>query len=117
MKSARGLNDIAKMQYIDMNFWLQGDILLKADKMSMAHSLEARVPYLDIKVFEYIKNLPIDYRVTDEATKRAFRIAAKRHLPESTANKKETGIPGSNPCVVERTEVSATGLRMHFLRM
>lgn len=89
----KGLNDIAKMQYIDMNFWLQGDILLKADKMSMAHSLEARVPYLDIKVFEYIKNLPIDYRVTDEATKRAFRIAAKRHLPESTANKKKLGFP------------------------
>ena len=89
----KGLSDIAKMQYIDMNFWLQGDILLKADKMSMAHSLEARVPYLDIKVFEYIKNLPIDYRVTDEATKRAFRIAAKRHLPESTANKKKLGFP------------------------
>lgn len=88
-----GLSDIAKMQYIDMNFWLQGDILLKADKMSMAHSLEARVPYLDIKVFEYIKNLPIDYRVTDKATKRAFRIAAKRHLPEFTANKKKLGFP------------------------
>lgn len=92
-EKCKGLNDIAKMQYIDMNFWLQGDILLKADKMSMAHSLEARVPYLDIKVFEYIKNLPIDYRVTDEATKRAFRIAAKRHLPESTANKKKLGFP------------------------
>jgi asparagine synthase (glutamine-hydrolysing) len=81
------------MQYIDINFWLQGDILLKADKMSMAHSLEARVPYLDIKVFEYIKNLPIDYRVNDEATKRAFRIAARRHLPEFTANKKKLGFP------------------------
>lgn len=88
-----GLSDIAKMQYIDMNFWLQGDILLKADKMSMAHSLEARVPYLDVRVFEYIKNLPIEYRVTDEATKRAFRIAAKRHIPEFTANKKKLGFP------------------------
>ncbi len=65
------------MQYIDMNFWLQGDILLKADKMSMAHSLEARVPYLDIKVFEYIKNLPIDYRVTDEATKESLSYCGK----------------------------------------
>ncbi len=92
-EKCKGLSDIAKMQYIDMNFWLQGDILLKADKMSMAHSLEARVPYLDIKVFEYIKNLPIDYRVTDEATKRAFRIAAKNHLPEATANKKKLGFP------------------------
>ena len=92
-EKCKGLSDIAKMQYIDMNFWLQGDILLKADKMSMAHSLEARVPYLDIKVFEYIQNLPIDYRVTDEATKRAFRIAAKRHIPEFTANKKKLGFP------------------------
>lgn len=92
-EKCEGLSDIAKMQYIDMNFWLPGDILLKADKMSMAHSLEARVPYLDIKVFEYIKNLPIDYRVTDEATKRAFRIAAKRHIPEFTANKKKLGFP------------------------
>ncbi len=92
-EKCQGLSDIAKMQYIDMNFWLQGDILLKADKMSMAHSLEARVPYLDVKVFDYIKNLPIDYRVTDEATKRAFRIAAKNHLPEFTANKKKLGFP------------------------
>ena len=81
------------MQYIDMNFWLQGDILLKADKMSMAHSLEARVPYLDIRVFDYIKNLPIDYRVKDKVTKRAFRLAARRHLPAFTANKKKLGFP------------------------
>ncbi len=92
-KKCKGLSDIAKMQYIDMNFWLQGDILLKADKMSMAHSLEARVPYLDVKVFDYVKDLPIDYRVNDKATKRAFRIAAKRHLPEATANKKKLGFP------------------------
>lgn len=87
------LNDIAKMQYIDTNFWLQGDILLKADKMSMAHCLESRVPFLDVKVFEYAKTLPIDFRCNDEATKRAFRIAAKRHIPESTANKKKLGFP------------------------
>ena len=87
------LNDIAKMQYIDTNFWLQGDILLKADKMSMAHCLESRVPFLDVKVFEYAKKLPIDFRCNAEATKRAFRIAAKRHIPESTANKKKLGFP------------------------
>lgn len=92
-EKCKGLSDIAKMQYIDMNFWLQGDILLKADKMSMAHSLEARVPYLDVKVFDYIKNLPISYRVNNKATKRAFRIAARRHLPEFTANKKKLGFP------------------------
>lgn len=89
-KKVKGLNDIAKMQYIDINFWLQGDILLKADKMSMAHSLESRVPFLDINVFNYTKNMPVDYRCNKEATKRAFRIAAKRHLPEATANKESS---------------------------
>ena len=92
-KKVSHLNDIAKMQYIDTNFWLQGDILLKADKMSMAHCLESRVPFLDVKVFDYAKKLPIDFRCNDEATKRAFRIAAKRHIPEATANKKKLGFP------------------------
>ncbi len=91
--ACEGLSDIAKMQYIDINFWLQGDILLKADKMSMAHSLESRVPFLDINVFNYTKNMPISYRVNDEATKRAFRIAAKKHMPAATANKKKLGFP------------------------
>ncbi len=87
------MNDIAKMQYIDINFWLQGDILLKADKMSMAHSLESRVPFLDRRVFEYTKKMPINYRCNKKATKFAFRLAAKRHLPEATANKKKLGFP------------------------
>ena len=92
-EKVKGLNDIAKMQYIDTNFWLQGDILLKADKMSMAHCLESRVPFLDVEVFKYAKTLPIDFRCNEEATKRAFRIAAKRHIPEKTANKKKLGFP------------------------
>lgn len=91
--NCKGLNDIAKMQYIDINFWLQGDILLKADKMSMAHSLESRVPFLDINVFDYTKKMPIDFRCNKKATKYAFRVAAKRHLPEATANKKKLGFP------------------------
>ena len=89
----KDLNDIAKMQYIDINFWLQGDILLKADKMSMAHCLESRVPFLDIDVFNYAKTIPINYRCDKEATKKAFRIAAKKHIPEATANKKKLGFP------------------------
>ena len=92
-EQCKDLDDIAKMQYIDINFWLQGDILLKADKMSMAHSLESRVPFLDINVFDYTKKLPISYRCNDKATKYAFRIAGKRHLPEATANKKKLGFP------------------------
>ena len=90
---AKNLDDISKMQYVDINFWLQGDILLKADKMSMAHCLESRVPFLDIKVFNYAKRLPTEYKVNDTATKRAFRIAAKKHIPEKTANKKKLGFP------------------------
>lgn len=92
-KKAQGLDDVAKMQYIDANFWLQGDILLKADKMSMAHCLESRVPFVDIKVFNYAKHLPLEFRVNENTTKRAFRIAAKRHIPEKTANKKKLGFP------------------------
>lgn len=90
---AKDLDDISKMQYIDIYFWLQGDILLKADKMSMAHCLESRVPFLDIRVFNYAKKLPTEYKVNETATKRAFRIAAKRHIPEKTANKKKLGFP------------------------
>ena len=59
----------------------------------MAHCLESRVPFLDIKVFNYAKRLPTEYKVTDAATKRAFRIAAKKHIPEKTANKKKLGFP------------------------
>ncbi len=92
-KHCKHLNDIAKMQYIDINFWLQGDILLKADKMSMAHSLESRVPFLDINVFDYTRKMPINYRCNKKATKYAFRVAAKRHIPEATANKKKLGFP------------------------
>lgn len=61
--------------------------------MSMAHSLESRVPFLDINVFDYAKKIPVAYRCNDKATKYAFRIAAKNHLPEATANKKKLGFP------------------------
>lgn len=92
-KKCGDINDIAKMQYIDINFWLQGDILLKADKMSMAHSLESRVPFLDIEVFNYARKLPIEFRCNKKATKYAFRKAARKHLPEFTADKKKLGFP------------------------
>ena len=55
-------DDVTKMQYIDINFWLIGDILLKADKMSMAHSLEVRVPFLDKEVFNVARTIPTKYK-------------------------------------------------------
>lgn len=86
-------HDITKMQYVDMHMWLAGDILLKADKMSMAHSLEVRVPFLDRKVFEVASKVPVKYRVNKENTKYAMRLAAKRNLPPAVANKKKLGFP------------------------
>ncbi|MDR2939224.1 MAG: asparagine synthase (glutamine-hydrolyzing) [Clostridiales bacterium] len=89
----KGYDDVTKMQYIDIHFWLLGDILLKADKMSMANSLEVRVPFLDIKVFELASRLPNNLKVGKAGTKLAFRKAAHRHLPEEVANKKKLGFP------------------------
>jgi len=87
------LDDITKMQYIDLNLWLVGDILLKADKMTMAHSLEGRVPFLDKEVFAVAKTLPTKYRVTKKATKYAFRLSAARHLKPRWAQKRKLGFP------------------------
>ncbi len=89
----KNLDDISKMQYIDLNFWLIGDILLKADKMSMAHSLESRVPYLDREVFELAKTIPSKYKVSDENTKLAFRKAAAKDLASKVSTKKKLGFP------------------------
>jgi len=86
-------DDVTKMQYIDMNFWLIGDILLKADKMSMAHSLEVRVPFLDKKVFEVARHIPTKYKVNKQNTKYAMRMAAHRYLPDMVAEKKKLGFP------------------------
>ncbi len=87
------MDDVTKMQYIDMNFWLIGDILLKADKMSMANSLEVRVPFLDKEVFKVASNIRSDFRVNRVSTKYAFRLAAKDRLPEAVATKKKLGFP------------------------
>ncbi len=86
-------DDVTKMQYLDLHLWMTGDILLKADKMSMAHSLELRVPFLDKKVMGLAQRIPKRYRVTKENTKYAMRIAALRACPPQTANKKKLGFP------------------------
>ena len=89
----QGLDDVTKMQYLDINVWLVGDILLKADRMSMANSLELRVPFLDKEVFAVASRLPRRLRVNKENTKYAMRKAAMRHLPQATAQKKKLGFP------------------------
>jgi asparagine synthase (glutamine-hydrolysing) len=87
------LDDITKMQFIDIHFWLVGDILLKADKMSMANSLEVRVPFLDKEVFRVASTIPTPLRVNKNATKYAFRLAARAHMPEETSQRKKLGFP------------------------
>ena len=87
------LDVVTKMQYIDFNFWLIYDILLKADKMSMANSLEVRVPYLDREVIEYASKLPSKYKIVGNATKYAFRKVAKEELADKVADKKKLGFP------------------------
>ena len=89
----RKQDDVTKMQYLDMNMWMVGDILLKADRMSMANSLELRVPFLDKEVFKVASSLPSELRVNKQNTKYAMRKAAVRHLPEATAEKEKLGFP------------------------
>ena len=86
-------DDVTKMQYLDINMWLMGDILLKADKTSMANSLELRVPFLDKKVMELARTLPLDCRVNTVTTKLALRQAAEKTLPAFTAQKDKLGFP------------------------
>ncbi len=84
---------LTKMQYLDINMWLMGDILLKADKTSMANSLELRVPFLDKKVLELAEKIPPECRVNTRTTKLALRKAAERTLPKRTADKDKLGFP------------------------
>ena len=84
---------VTRMQYTDLHLWMVGDILLKADKMSMANSLELRVPFLDKEVFEIARKIPTEYRANANNTKIAMRGAALRSIPQKTADKKKLGFP------------------------
>ena len=88
-----GLDDTTRMQYVDLFFWLVGDILLKTDKMSMAHSLESRVPFLDKRVFEVSATIPTRLKANGEQTKLALREAAERAIPKDWAQKEKLGFP------------------------
>lgn len=86
-------DDITKMQYVDINTWLVQDILVKADRMSMAHSLELRVPFLDKEMLKVALQIPSRYRVNKETTKVALRGAAAKELPPKTAQMRKKGFP------------------------
>ncbi|MDP2641738.1 MAG: asparagine synthase (glutamine-hydrolyzing), partial [bacterium] len=90
---ARNLSDSTKMQYIDINTWLVGDILAKADKMTMAHSLELRVPFLDTEVARLAATLPDRFKWRGGATKYLLRKAFEKILPETVRRRKKLGFP------------------------
>ena len=92
-EKAKNLDDVGKMQYIDFNFWLIGDILLKADKMSMANSLEVRVPFLDRCLINNVIGIPSEYKIVGNETKYAFRQVCRETLDDKVANKKKLGFP------------------------
>ncbi|WP_281656821.1 asparagine synthase (glutamine-hydrolyzing) [Collinsella stercoris] len=89
----QGFCDLSKRQYLDMNMWLPGDILLKADKMCMAHSLELRVPFLDKKVMGFAQHIPARFRVNENGNKQVVRHAANRVLPDEWATRPKKGFP------------------------
>lgn len=89
----KGKSELEKKQYLDINLWMPGDILLKADRMSMAHSLELRVPFLDKKVMEFAQTIPHEYKINEINTKYILREASKKVLPREWVERKKKGFP------------------------
>ena len=94
-EEVKDLDEPTQLQYVDMHTWMIYDILLKADRMSMANSLELRVPFLDKKMLELSCRIPSRFRAdcASETTKKALRAAAFKQLPEKTAKRKKLGFP------------------------
>ena len=88
-----GWDPVARMQHIDLFTWLRGDILVKADKMTMANSLELRVPFLDPEVFAVASRLPADQKITRATTKFALRKALEPIVPAHVLNRPKLGFP------------------------
>ncbi|MDQ0224507.1 asparagine synthase (glutamine-hydrolyzing) [Metabacillus niabensis] len=92
-KTLGDLDDVAKMQAIDLHTWLRGDILTKADRMTMANSLELRVPFLDKEVFQVASKLPTSSKINNGETKWILREAFKELIPEHIVNRRKLGFP------------------------
>ncbi|MCM3237345.1 asparagine synthase (glutamine-hydrolyzing) [Heyndrickxia oleronia] len=89
----KGYDPVDRMQYIDIHTWMRGDILLKADKMTMAHSLELRVPFLDKEVFKIASKIPTSLKTANNTTKYILRKAAEGVVPDHVLNRKKLGFP------------------------
>ncbi|MFD1472177.1 asparagine synthase (glutamine-hydrolyzing) [Companilactobacillus mishanensis] len=86
-------DEVKKMQYLDIHQFMANDILLKADRMSMANSMELRVPFLDKEVAELAAGIPTKYLLNSKDSKYALRVAAERALPEAWAKREKLGFP------------------------
>ncbi|HEX7057797.1 MAG TPA: asparagine synthase (glutamine-hydrolyzing) [Bacilli bacterium] len=92
-RQCRHLDPVSQMQYIDLHLWLPGDILMKADKMTMAHSLELRVPFLDKELFAVAASIPASYRIAGGTTKYVFRKAMEGIIPDFILHRPKLGFP------------------------
>ncbi len=108
---SEGWDPVARMQHIDLFTWLRGDILVKADKMTMANSLELRVPFLDPEVFAVASRLPLDQKITRTTTKYALRRALEPIVPAARAQPAEAGLPGADPALAAGRRAVGLGLR------
>ena len=90
---SRDWDPVARMQHVDLFTWLRGDILVKADKMTMANSLELRVPFLDPEVFAVASRLPLEAKITRTTTKYALRRALEPIVPPHVLNRPKLGFP------------------------
>jgi len=82
-----------QMLYIDTKTWLPDDLLVKADKMTMANSLELRVPLLDHKVLEFAASLPSSYKLKGFSTKHILKEALSKRVPSQILERKKAGFP------------------------
>ncbi|EKN65983.1 asparagine synthase [Neobacillus bataviensis LMG 21833] len=92
-QESRGYDPVDRMQYIDIHTWMRGDILLKADRVTMAHSLELRVPFLDKAVFEVASKIPTSLKTANGTTKYILRKAAEGIVPAHVLDRKKLGFP------------------------
>ena len=85
------LDPVSRYQLLDTLFYLPGDILTKVDRMSMAVSLEARSPFLDYELVEFMAGLPVEYKLREGTTKVLLRKIAAKRLPSSVLTKRKQG--------------------------
>ncbi|MFT3881752.1 MAG: asparagine synthase C-terminal domain-containing protein [Gemmatales bacterium] len=107
------MDPVTRMQYVDLFTWLRGDILVKADKMTMANSLELRVPFLDKEVFAVAEGLPYDQKISHGTTKYALRKALEQIVPPHVLHRTQARLPGAAAALAGRTRDVRLGARHH----